>query len=59
MTYDESIKRLHDIVQHLESGQVVGMEEYTKLANEAKELIASCRKQLTLLDEQIQQIIDD
>lgn len=58
MTYDESIARLQQIVQQLESGQAVGMDQYTRLANEAKSLIASCRKQLTELDSQIQQILE-
>lgn len=58
MTYDESIKRLQEIVQQLENGQAVGMDQYTKLANEAKELIDFCRRQLTELDDQIQQILE-
>lgn len=57
MTYDESLARLQEIVQLLESGQAVGMDKYTSLASEAKELIASCRKQLTELDDKLQQII--
>ncbi len=58
MTYDESIRRLQEIVKQLENGQAIGMNQYTELANEAKQLIASCRKQLTELDNNISKILE-
>ena len=57
LTYDESIARLQEIVQQLEDGKAVGMDKYASLAKEAKELIDSCRKQLTELDNQLEQIL--
>ena len=58
MTYDDSIKRLQEIVRQLENGQAIGMDQYTKLADEAKQLIASCRQQLTNLDADITKILE-
>lgn len=46
MNYDEAIKRLNEIVERLESDELIGLDEYKKLAAEAKELIAFCRNEI-------------
>ena len=58
MTYDQAMARLQEIVQQLENGQAISLDQYTKLAKEAKELIEYCRKQLTELDGEIKQILE-
>lgn len=58
MSYDQAMARLQEIVQQLENGQAISLDQYTKLAKEAKELIEYCRKQLTELDGEIKQILE-
>lgn len=50
MTYDSALSRLQAIVKQLESDQVIGLEEYKKLAAEANELLTFCRNQLTHIE---------
>ena len=46
MTYDEAIARVEAIVQELEQTEALSMEMYKQKADEAKELLDFCMKQL-------------
>lgn len=47
MTYDETIKRIEQIVQELEQSEALSMDAYQEKAKEAKELLTFCHTQLT------------
>ena len=47
MTYDEAIRRIEQIVHDLEQSEALSMDTYQAKANEAKELLNFCQKQLT------------
>lgn len=53
MTYDEAIKRLEDIVQSMQATEALSMEDYKNKAQEAKQLIQFCQKQLTTLETEL------
>lgn len=46
MTYDEAIARVEAIVKGLEQTEALSMEMYKQKADEAKELLDFCMKQL-------------
>ena len=46
MTYDEAINKVEAIVKELEQTEALSMEVYKAKANEAKELLDFCMKQL-------------
>lgn len=46
MTYDEAIARVEAIVKELEQTEALSMEMYKQKADEAKELLDFCMKQL-------------
>lgn len=46
MTYDEAIARVESIVKELEQTEALSMEVYKQKADEAKELLDFCMKQL-------------
>lgn len=56
MSYDQALARLQEIVTYLESEEAISVEEYKKLALEAKELLAFCRNQLTQIEGEMEQI---
>lgn len=53
MTYDEAIQRLEDIVQSMQATEALSMEDYKNKAQEAKQLIQFCQKQLTTLETEL------
>lgn len=57
MTYDEAIKRIEQIVQELEQSDALSMDAYQAKANEAKELLNFCQKQLTDWEKQMEAIV--
>ena len=57
MTYDEAIKRIEQIVQELEQSDALSMDAYQAKANEAKELLNFCQKQLTNWEKQMEAIV--
>ena len=50
--YDKNIARVKEIVARLESDEAVSLEEYKRLAAEAKALLEECRGQLTKIEEE-------
>lgn len=57
MKYDDALKQLEAIVENLEKGQALSMEEFKKQAAEAKRLLDCCQKQLTGFETEMNQII--
>ena len=57
MTYDEAMKRLEEIVDYMEQGEALRMEEYKQKAKEAKELIALCQKELTGIEKDMKEAL--
>lgn len=55
--FEESLKRLEEIVEQLEEGEVP-LEQALKLFEEGKKLGAKCGKQLTELEKKALKIID-
>ncbi|MBR1785924.1 MAG: exodeoxyribonuclease VII small subunit [Paludibacteraceae bacterium] len=53
MSYDQAIERLEQIVKKMEQPDIIPMDDYTKIAREATELIAFCQKHLTTLEKEI------
>lgn len=58
MTYDEALARLQAIVEDLEKEEAISIDEYKQKAQEAKELLTYCRRQLTTLEEEMQTLFD-
>ncbi len=56
MSYEESIRQLEALAQQMERGDLP-IDTLADKLREAKQLIASCRKQLTEADEQVQKIL--
>ncbi len=46
LSYDEAMLRVETIVRQLEQSDALSMEEYKRLATEAKTLLDFCRQQL-------------
>lgn len=46
LSYDEALARVEHIVQQLENAEALSMEEYKRLASEAANLLAYCKKEL-------------
>ena len=57
MTYDESIKRIEQIVAELEQFEALSMDVYQAKAKEAKELLLFCQKQLTDWESKMEDVI--
>ena len=53
LSYDESLKRVEEIVSYLEGAEAISMEEYKKLAGEATSLLNRCKQELDGLVEQV------
>ena len=56
MSYEESIRQLEALAQQMERGDLP-IDTLADTLREAKQLIPSCRKQLTEADEQVQKIL--
>lgn len=46
LSYDEAMLRIEAIVKQLEQSDALSMDEYKRLATEAKTLLDFCRQQL-------------
>lgn len=57
MTYDEAIKKLEELVQSMEEGEALTIDEYKQKAKEAKELIQFCQQQLTGLEKEMKEAL--
>lgn len=57
MTYDEAIKRLHEITREVEQNEAISMEVYRQKYQEAQKLIAFCREQLDIVEEETKKIL--
>ena len=53
LTYDEALKRAEEIVTRLEEAEALSMEEYKRLAGEAKALLQHCQSLLTKMHEDV------
>lgn len=53
MTYDEAIGRVEAIVKDLEQADALSMEVYKQKAQEAKELLDFCEKQLGAMEKDL------
>lgn len=56
MTYEQSIKRLEEIVRSIENGQT-DIDSLSQSLKEAKELIAQCKDKLVKTEEEVKQIL--
>ena len=57
MSYDEAIKRIEQIVSELEQSEALSMDVYQAKAQEAKELLIFCQKQLTEWEGKMDEIV--
>lgn len=55
MKYEEAMKRLEELVQQMESGDV-SIDSLTQKLKEAKKLIQLCKDKLTKTEEEIKEI---
>lgn len=53
MTYDEAIGKVEAIVKELEQSEALSMDVYKKKAQEAKELLDFCEKQLGAMEKDL------
>ncbi len=58
ITYTEAVAELDEILKYLESNDEINMELISAKVKRAGELIAFCRKQLTEIDTELENIID-
>ncbi len=57
-TYDQTIKRIEQIVEELEQSEALSMVVYQAKATEAKELLTYCQQQLTDWEEKMELVIN-
>lgn len=58
LTYEEALKRLHEIVEKLEQKEVK-IDALSETVTEAKQLVDFCREKLERTEADIKKIIDD
>lgn len=58
MKYEDAMKRLEELVQQMESGDV-SIESLTQKLKEAKQLIQLCKDKLTKTEEEIKKVQGD
>ena len=46
LTYDQAMARVEAIVQQLEQSEAISLSEYKQLADEARQLLVFCRKEV-------------
>ena len=51
LSYDQAMSRVEAIVQQLEQSEALSLKDYRVLAEEARGLLAFCRKELEVLRE--------
>ena len=57
MKYDEALQKLETIVNTIENGEALSMEDYKKKATEAKKLLDYCQCQLLDMEKDLNTII--
>ena len=57
MKYEEEVKRLEQIVQQMESGDL-NIDQLTEQLKEAQRIIKSCKAKLTKTDAEIKQLLE-
>lgn len=57
-SYDEAIKRIQQIISELEQSQALSMDDYQTKAEEAKQLLIFCQKQLTDWEQKMEDVIN-
>ena len=58
MKYEDAMKRLEELVQQMESGDV-SIDSLTQKLREAKQLIQLCKDKLTKTEEEIKKVQGD
>ncbi|MBR4366410.1 MAG: exodeoxyribonuclease VII small subunit [Bacteroidaceae bacterium] len=58
MTYENAMKRLEEIVDKVENGQM-DIDSLSATLKEAQELVAFCRDKLTKVDAEIKKILEN
>lgn len=58
MKYEDAMKRLEELVQQMESGDV-SIDSLTQKLKEAKQLIQLCKDKLTKTEEEIKKVQSD
>ena len=58
MTYEESIKKLEELAQQMERGDLP-IDSLASKLREAQQLILSCRNQLVEADTEVQKILNE
>lgn len=58
-TYDQAVQRIEQIVNELEQSKALSMDTYQALAEEAKQLLTFCQKQLTDWENKMNDVIQN
>jgi exodeoxyribonuclease VII small subunit len=58
-TYDEAIAELDNILSELENNSEINMDEITQKVKRASELLEICKKQLHVLDENLEKLLSE
>lgn len=58
MTYSQAVAELENIVKLLESSDEANLDLIAQQVKRASELMEFCRKQLTVIDDEIQKIVE-
>lgn len=58
MTYEKAMKRLEEIVNKVENGQM-DIDSLSATLKEAQQLVAFCRDKLTKVDAEIKKILEN
>lgn len=58
MTYEKAMKRLEEIVEKVETGQM-DIDSLSATLKEAQQLVAFCRDKLTKVDAEIKKILEN
>jgi exodeoxyribonuclease VII small subunit len=59
LSYDEAIAELDNILAELENNSDINMEEIAQKVNRASELLEICKKQLHVLDENLEKLLSE
>jgi exodeoxyribonuclease VII small subunit len=59
LTYDEAIAELDKILAELENNSDINMDEITQKVKRASELLQICKKQLHVLDENLEKLLSE
>lgn len=58
MTFEEKLKKLTQIVEHLEEGNELPLEASLKLFEEGIGLISSCRQMLESAEQRVENVLE-